>query len=120
MLAITCKQASGVLRGVISYEGDGTGSAELGYWVSQSEWRKGFGREAAEAITSHVFSHTGYGGLSAGYREGNIASQRILEGLGFTPEGRSKVFCRALGEETPVVRLRLTRDDWRQAAEGRR
>ena len=105
--------------GVISYKRAREGDvAELGYWLAEPYWGRGFGREAARAVTDHAFD-SGLDELAAGYRHGNEGSRRILEGLGFVKTGDAMMFSQAVGAETPVARMRLTRQDWHHA-KGRR
>ena len=119
-LTIARKDGGGRLCGGIGYEvcQDGR-SAEIGYWLAQAEWGLGLGREAARAMTDHAFGMTGHHALVAGYRHGNEASRRILEGLGFLTTGETMTFSRAVGAETPTTRLMLSRHNW-ETAKGRR
>lgn len=113
-LSITCDDG---LIGGITYErntGDGT---ELGYWLAESHWGKGFGTEAARAMTDHAFEAAGHDLLVARYAHGNEASRRILAGLGFRTTGESPCHSLALAAEAPATRMELTRDGW-QAARG--
>ena len=122
---------SGTLRLAVTLDGgliggiacersvDGT-SAEIGYWLAEPHWGKGYATEAARAISDHAFEAMGYDGLKAGYRHGNEASRRILEGLGFIKTGDGMMFSRAVGSETPVTRLQLTRAAWEKAKDRRR
>lgn len=119
-LTIARKDGGGRLCGGIGYEvcQDGR-SAEIGYWLAQAQWGLGLGREAARAMTDHAFEMTGHHALVAGYRHGNEASRRILEGLGFVNTGETMTFSRAVGAETPTTRLVLSRHNW-ETAKGRR
>jgi RimJ/RimL family protein N-acetyltransferase len=99
------------LIGVIGCEAQGSGVAELGYWIAQDHWGNGHGREAASAMAEHAFEALGHASLVASYQVGNAASQRILERLGFrkTSEGRS--FSLARKAEVDVVHLQLDAKD---------
>lgn len=115
--AVETKDAPGELIGVVSYEwSDDKQDAELGYWLSQSHWRQGLGREAAGAAVAHAFEFNRHPRLVARYHDGNRASERILLGLGFAPVGRGNSFSRAQGKEVPVAILELTADRWRGRA----
>jgi RimJ/RimL family protein N-acetyltransferase len=111
VLAITCQ---GDMIGVIGIE-----KGELGYWLAQPHWGKGFGSEAAHAMTGHGFGTLGLARMTASYHVGNDASRRILQGLGFTEIGEARAFSRARQEEVRLVTLALTRDGWQKAG-GRR
>lgn len=112
-LAITRKDGDDCVCGGISYEKEE--SVVLGYWLAESEWSKGYGGEAARAMTGHAFS-SGHDELFAGYAIGNDASRRILEGLGFTVVEERMIFSRSRGLDVPVVRMKLSRAQWNPAA----
>jgi RimJ/RimL family protein N-acetyltransferase len=99
------------LIGVVGCEAQGSGAAELGYWIAEDHWGKGYGREAAAAMTGHAFAVLGHGALVASYHVGNAASQRILEGLGFRKTGEARSFSLARKAEVDVVNLRLDAKD---------
>jgi RimJ/RimL family protein N-acetyltransferase len=114
---IELKHQPGLLKGVVSYEWSAAkGDAELGYWLSQSLWGQGFGREAAAAAVDHAFAVNGHPRLVACYHDGNEASRRILEGLGFERVGACSAFSKAQGADVPVTNLALTRERWRSRA----
>lgn len=109
----------GVLGG-IGYEAEEAGhSAELGYWLAEPIWAKGYGYEAARAVTAHAFEAAGHDRLVAGYRHGNEASRRILDRLGFRFVEHTMSYSRGVGRKTPVARLELTRREWLKAKGGR-
>jgi ribosomal-protein-alanine N-acetyltransferase len=57
--------------------------AELGYWMGKPFWGQGLMSEAAHGATSWSFETLGLHKLTIGCRDGNTASQRIIEKLGF-------------------------------------
>ena len=129
-LALTQQASPGMLRltimrkdnpdtvcGGIGYE-PAEGNAELGYWLAEHEWGKGFGGEAARAITDHAFRVAQYEMLTAGYRIGNEASRRILARLGFTPTAETMVYSKGAGADVPVMRMELSCAEW-QSSGGR-
>ena len=105
----------GVLAGIIGIE-----AGEIGYWLAEAHWGRGYGREAAWAAAEHAFQGMGLEGLTAGYFIGNEGSRRILEGLGFTETERNRKFSRARNAEVPHVSLMLTRSDWTEKKRERR
>ncbi|MBC8037174.1 MAG: GNAT family N-acetyltransferase [Rhizobiales bacterium] len=116
-LSITRKDGADRLCGGISYEmGE---SVELGYWLAEMEWGRGFGSEAARAMTDHAFEAAGHECLVASYRIGNEASKRILEGLEFQPRTEKRMFSKAIGGEVTVMHMELNRAKWVDA-KGRR
>lgn len=57
--------------------------AELGYWVGRPHWGQGVMSEAALAATQWGFETLGLHKITIGCVEGNVASQRIIEKLGY-------------------------------------
>jgi RimJ/RimL family protein N-acetyltransferase len=115
-LTIAEKSQPDTVAGGIVYEAEPAGhSAELGYWLAEPVWAKGFGYEAAAAMTAHAFETAGHECLVAGYRHGNEASRRILDRLGFRIVGHEMIYSRGAGRKTPVARLELTRREWLNA-----
>ncbi len=56
---------------------------ELGYWLGQPFWGKGYMREAAREILRHGFEELGMSTIWCGYYEGNQKSKRVQEKVGF-------------------------------------
>ncbi len=114
-LSIVRKDGADCVCGGISYENGEC--AELGYWLAEPEWGKGYGREAARAMTDHAFRIARHEALFAGYRTGNEPSRRILEGLGFTVIKEEWMFAKSLGRNVRVVRMGLVRTDWERSGD---
>ena len=57
--------------------------AELGYWLGQSHWGQGLMTEAALAATRWAFETLGLHKITIGCIEGNAASQKIIERIGY-------------------------------------
>ncbi|HUJ61541.1 MAG TPA: GNAT family protein [Kofleriaceae bacterium] len=57
--------------------------AELGYWIARPLWGQGLMSEAALAATKFAFDTLGLHKLTIGCIEGNVASKRIIDKLGF-------------------------------------
>ena len=102
---------AGKLIGVIGIEGE-RHEGDLGYWLSEPHWGKGYTREAAAAILEHAFTAAGYETIVAGYRHGNEASRRILIGLGFRHTGHAQVYSCGRKAKMLTARLELTRREW--------
>lgn len=64
--------------------------AEIGYTVSSSYWNKGYATEAAWGLCEYAFGVMGVQRISARVLPDNKASERVLEKLKFTLEGREK------------------------------
>jgi [ribosomal protein S5]-alanine N-acetyltransferase len=101
------------LIGMIGYEfHEHKNQAELGYWLAEPFWGNGIGKEASRAIVQHAFSVTKLHQLSAAYHDENLASARILIGLGFERTGHIMQFSKARGTEIAATRLKLTHERW--------
>ena len=61
-------------------------TAELGYWLSEMHWGKGYTTEAVQALADYAFSRFDFVRLQARVLEGNPASGRVLEKAGFVLE----------------------------------
>jgi [ribosomal protein S5]-alanine N-acetyltransferase len=57
--------------------------AELGYWLGIPHWSKGYMTEAAFAATKWAFDALGLHKVTIGCIEGNVASQKIIERIGY-------------------------------------
>jgi RimJ/RimL family protein N-acetyltransferase len=66
------------------------GRAELGFLFARQYWGKGYAHEAMERLIDYGFNDLGLTRLWARFHEGNAASKRLLEKLGFTYEGTLK------------------------------
>lgn len=56
---------------------------ELGYWLGQPFWGRGYMPEAARALLQHGFEDLGMTTIWCGYYDGNRKSKRVQEKLGF-------------------------------------
>lgn len=56
---------------------------EIGYWVGEPYWGKGFAPEAVNELLRHAFEDIGYTAVWCGYFDGNHQSKRVQEKCGF-------------------------------------
>lgn len=61
--------------------------AELGYWLLPAYWGRGVMLEVLPVVIAHLFAHWKLHRLEAVVEEGNVASSRLAEKLGFVFEG---------------------------------
>lgn len=103
-------------RAAIDVEGTLVGmvsaAPHLGYWLAPDHWGRGIATRAAGAILAAHFAQTRTDGVTSGVFEGNAASARVLEKLGFRPAGRGMAFCPALGRDRVHIDYHLSRADW--------
>jgi RimJ/RimL family protein N-acetyltransferase len=85
----------------IEFEGDAIGgiglefftdvhrmTAEIGYWLAEPMWGRGFAPLAVKAVTHYAFATFDLRRLQATVYEWNPASARVLEKAGYTLEAR--------------------------------
>ena len=56
---------------------------ELGYWLGQPFWGRGYMPEASRELLRHGFEDLGMTTIWCAYYEGNLKSKRVQEKLGF-------------------------------------
>lgn len=110
---------SGVLIGAAGiWDMDISGAAELGYWIRPAFQRKGYGREAVQAILRYgeeELSHSIHS-IYAKIRKGNLPSRKLAKRLGFrllTEEQAADSACSSViaPEENGSMQLQY-RFDW--------
>jgi RimJ/RimL family protein N-acetyltransferase len=82
-----------------------------GSWLGAAWQRQGLGTEMRGAVLELAFHGLGARAAESGYLEGNAASRRVSEKLGYRVVGQSTVAPR--GETIPHTDVRIERDDWR-------
>jgi ribosomal-protein-serine acetyltransferase len=60
---------------------------DTGFWVRKSAQGRGFATESTNALLRYAFGALGMRRVGITHSEGNRASRRIVEKLGFSPEG---------------------------------
>lgn len=71
---------------------DGTTEVEVGYRFAQAHWGKGFATESARASLRYGFEELALDRIVAVVQPENIASQRVLEKLGFKYEKDARYY----------------------------
>lgn len=102
----------GVPVGGIGIHPDRMEHPELGYWLGEFYWGKGYATEAANALIAHAFTEWGVDALSAGHYWDNHASGRVLTKLGFRYTVESKRFSLARGQEVRCLDMTLPYERW--------
>lgn len=85
--------------------------AEMGFWVGEPYWGKGFAREAAGAVVRYGFEALLLNRICAHYMVRNPASGRVLESVGFRKEGLLRQAVRKWGRFEDVVICGILRKD---------
>lgn len=65
-------------------------TAEIGYWLGEPMWNRGFATIAVKAVTRYAFETFELQRLQAAIFEWNAASARVLEKAGYEFEGRMR------------------------------
>lgn len=78
--------------------------AKIGIWIAEAYHSNGYGTEAVELITDYGFNELGIHRIYAHVYEGNEASRRIWEKLGFKNEGtlREHIFRKGRFEDADI------------------
>lgn len=63
---------------------------EIGYWVRSSKIGQGYATEITKALCRYAFDALGAKRVSISHAGGNTGSQRVIEKVGFEPEGVAK------------------------------
>jgi RimJ/RimL family protein N-acetyltransferase len=84
---------------------------ELGYWIGEPYWNRGFATEAAHALVDLAFRETEAGVLHAACRVINPASRRVIHKCGFQYAGQGMMNSISAGQ-VPIERYRLDRKTW--------
>lgn len=84
---------------------------ELGYWVGEPFWKRGYATEAAHALVDLAFRRTAIAVLHASCRVINPASRRVIHKCGFQYAGQGMLNSIVAGQ-VPVERYRLDRKTW--------
>ena len=88
-----------------------TRTVQTGSWLGSRFQRRGIGTEMRTAILELAFRGLGAEIARSGALDGNVASLRVSQKLGYRQVGRSTVAPR--GEEIGHADLELRKDEWR-------
>lgn len=86
-------------------------TAEIGYWIGEAHWGRGYATEALKAVVSYAFQTFDYHRLEAYHFGWNPASGRVLEKAGFKLEGCLREQICKNGEFTDAFVYGVLRDE---------
>lgn len=92
--------------GVMVHE---SGESEIGYWIGEPWWNRGFATEAARAAIAFAFERLGSDAVTAVHHADNHASGRVLTKLGFRYTGEDRRWCEARREKVHCLLMRFAR-----------
>lgn len=87
------------------------GRLELGYWIGEPFWGRGYASEAAHALVDLAFRTTDIERLDVSCRLTNAASRRVIHKAGFHYSGQAGMNSLAAGP-VAIERYELERADW--------
>ena len=93
---------------------------ELGYWLGEPYWNRGYGSEAAAALRDFAFAGLKLESIIAGHYADNHASGRILTKLGFRYTKETMRYCLARGANVKCLDMVLPRERWLELTSGRK
>ncbi len=103
--AVTDRE-SGKLYGAISLmmRVRNSPTAELGYWIGEKYWNRGYATEAARAMIEYAFSELMLHRVFARHYGSNIASGRVMQKAGMKQEGvmRDHLFVNGRYEDSVI------------------
>lgn len=82
---------------------------ELGYWLAEPHWGKGFATEACTALLDWIFSNSDIDRMGSAAHDDNPASLNVQRKLGFVVTGSSDKFSQARQCLVPHILTELTR-----------
>jgi ribosomal-protein-alanine N-acetyltransferase len=87
-------------------------NAYLGYWIDAQHQRRGLMTEAVRATTRFALTEAGLHRVQAAVMPENLASQKVLEKLGFRREGLAERYLCIAGAWRDHLLYALTADEW--------
>jgi ribosomal-protein-alanine N-acetyltransferase len=86
--------------------------AELGYWLGQPYWNRGYTTEAAAAVQAYGFTMLGLHRIHARHFTRNPASGRVMQKLGMRREGIQREHVRKGDRFEDLVTYGILRQEW--------
>ena len=92
---------------------------ELGYWLGEPYWNRGYATEAATALRDYAFDTLKLERVAAGHFAENHASGRILTKLGFRYTKEAPRYSLARGADVNCLEMTLSQARWRELVSGK-
>ena len=93
--------------------------AEIGYWIAEPFWGRGYIPEAVEEILRHGFLDLNYSVIWCGYFDGNEKSKRVNEKCGFVYQRLEKDRVWPLIDAVHSLHVtKLTKEKWEEQRHG--
>jgi len=91
---------------------EGNRYAEMGFWIAEDTWHKGYASEAARAVTDFAFSVLGLNKLGCMCATENTASEKVLLRLGMTLEGILRKHINIKGSFSDIKYFSILREEY--------
>lgn len=91
---------------------DDPSTLELGYWIGEPFWGKGYATEAAHAVIDMAFRTRNTESIDVRCRVTNAGSRRVIHKCGFQYQGTGMVDSLALDSAVPIEWYRLDQKTW--------
>ena len=101
----------GKVIGTVGLHVESEWKAGLGYDLGSAHWRKGIMTQALKAVIEFVFEQVEVERLEALVIPGNVASERLLDKLGFVNEGLLRHYAYFKGSHQDLTCFSLLRSD---------
>ena len=88
------------------------GLHSIGYWLGEEFWGKGYATQAARALVDLFFKVGEEDVLLISVLTNNSASRRVIEKCGGRYWKQEMISSTFFGEDRPVDRYRITRENW--------
>lgn len=88
------------------------GTGEIGLFLAEDAWGQGLGTEAARLVTDHAFADRAIHRVKARVFEGNEASKRVWEKLGYRHEATMREAAFLDGEYVDVHHYAVLAEEW--------
>ncbi len=94
--------------------------AEVGYWIGQPYWGRGFASAALRLLIQFGFEELGLNRIAAGHFPGNPASGRVMQKANMRYEGRLRGSLYHWGAFKDELRYGILRADYEAARAGKK
>jgi RimJ/RimL family protein N-acetyltransferase len=106
------EKSTAALLGCAGLPLDMEGRMQLGFWLGEPHWGKGYATEAAHALIDHAFEKINLDRLFTRCRVSNAASRRVIQKCGFQFTGIGMLSSLAAGQFS-AEHFTLERGVWR-------
>lgn len=90
------------------------GNADYGMFLHTDFQGEGLGTRVSKLVLDYIFNEFPVNRVDASYREGNKASEKMQQKLGFQEEARERDFIYLRGEHHDLIRTSLLLKEWEE------